>query len=107
MNDFMAGTYYVHHSLCLDMDAVRQGATMLVDCTGFKWRAPNMSDLSTIRLGVGDSLATYPIECRAQFFNTGVMVNTLVSMSRQFTTEKMKQKSLWDTVVQWHSGKFV
>lgn len=93
IRDFLGGTYYVHHTLCVDLCSVRQGATMFLEYGGYRWKVPNYTTLKMLQLSSGESIASYPFEIQQiQCYNVGTVMNTAISLCRKLLPEQMRNK---------------
>eukprot|EP00797_Seminavis_robusta_P031198 Sro670_g184720.2 (261) ;mRNA; r:42208-42990 len=75
--------YYLNHALCSDMEAIRRGMALIIECMGFEWK--KNFGLEVTRSYWSDIAGVYPINHhKIRYYHTGVFVNMLTSMAKKF-----------------------
>lgn len=82
MNDFIVGSYYIHHTWCLDFETIREGVCVNIDCHSYHWKKHLGHKL--IRRVWDDFQRSYPFKVKSlKFFHAGLMFNMMFSMVKK------------------------
>lgn len=80
-NAFMVGMYYMLHAATCDMDFIRKGTIIHVDCTNVGWSRKN--DYKTRKQVYAVLFARYPVAATGRHINAGVIFNLLFGIAKK------------------------
>lgn len=82
--------YFIYQALTCDMEAIRRGHTMMIECEGYSLTSG--VDMSMIRMFL-NVVEHYPINVQAhQHYNNGVLANAILSMGRKLLPSDLQEK---------------
>ena len=82
LNNFMTANYYMLNCLTVDMSSIRQGSSVMAECSGYDW-TQNI-DIELYKKVFRELVVAYPIRlANHKHFNSGVLVNILYSMTKR------------------------
>eukprot|EP00957_Ditylum_brightwellii_P097119 7396471-Ditylum_brightwellii.AAC.1 len=89
---FFKGCYYQSVALCPDFRAVRAGYVALFECEGYQWKH-NMMTVDYMKAVFRDAVGIFPMKTKKMmFFNSSMLVNTMVSMAKSVLPKHMIKK---------------
>lgn len=92
-NDWMKAMYYLHITFCPDMESIRKGILILVECAGVDYS--NMKQGLNLSTKLFSKLMTiFPINGKTMLYHTGTITNVMASMLRQILPENLRSKFL-------------
>ena len=90
VNSFFAGAYYLHHALQPDIASIRNGCIALAECEGVEWS--KKLDFKLLHKLASQMASFYPYKPVVKHFHTGLVMNVLLSLTRQFLPGEFKEK---------------
>lgn len=88
VNTWVSGYYYTQLSFNPDMDAIRRGVELVVECNGFDWRE-NL-DLKILKKVFQEPQYACPSRHHSiSYYHTGLFFNMLFGMAKKFQPEDM------------------
>lgn len=88
---FIQGSYFLEQIGSFELESVRKGIIVLIECEGYRWT--DHLGIDTLGEIWSDLWAVYPMNVlQLKHFNTGVFVNTMAAMTRKFQPRAMRQK---------------
>lgn len=76
---WLKAMYYWHLNFCPDLESIRRGIIVLVECDGMTLRRDVLKHFSAL---FSQLLSHYPVNGVVRHYNTGAMMNVLCSMLR-------------------------
>ena len=83
VNVWIAGYYYMSHSLCPDFQSIRAGVNIVTECDGYDWRNENMFNVNVLRKWC-DFGSCYPQHYASiRHYHVGVFMNLLKTVGKK------------------------
>ena len=93
MQEMVAGNYYLQHSKNPDFEAIRRGVVGVLECNGFKWKAPGMADMDCFRMAAEHVFGVYPVRFeKITFCNADLFMNLMVSTVKKYMAEDLRDR---------------
>ena len=86
-DDWMMSMYYSHFAFMPDLETVRKGITVLVECEGMTMRRDSMKHYNAFFSGF---LTYYPFIGRCRHYHTGTIINVLLSLLRPILPKHLR-----------------
>lgn len=86
-DDWIKSMYFWHHVFNPDLESIRKGVIVLVECKGVSMRRDALGHFSKL---FSRLLAYYPQNGAVRHYNTGVMVNVVCSMLRKLLPKHLR-----------------
>lgn len=87
-NKFMVGYYYLFKASACDMEAIRKGMHVLVDCKNVGWHNKRACTVSKEMFDL--VMAKYPFGMTVKHYSTGVIFNLFYSMLKKVLPDQSK-----------------
>ena len=97
VDEWLKAMYYWHTNFCPDLESIRKGVIVLVECKGMTLRADVLKIFSVL---FSELLAFYPVNGQVRHYNTGAMMNVLCSTLRRLLPQHLKESFCWRDVLQ-------
>lgn len=89
---WLAGEYYMNHAHYPDLEAVRRGHDVSVECQDYDWETPTMFNMTAYQKLVNEFLAFYPIHYRSlKLYHSGMFMNLLLSATKRLLPPMVRQ----------------
>jgi hypothetical protein len=85
------GLFYVLQALCMDMESIRKGITLAIDCTDFDWDKHLNNDAE--RRIWEELMGVFPCRYRSiEYVNAGYQINVMTSLKKEYLSREVTDR---------------
>jgi hypothetical protein len=81
---WLTAEYYLNHAHYPDLEAIRRGIDVSLECQDYDWEDPTMFNLTATQKIVSEITAYYPLHYRSlKLYHSGMFVNLVISATKR------------------------
>ena len=90
IRSYFAGCYYIGNANFPDLESMRKGLIVLVECEGFDWKKkPNFKLIQKL---YSQLVSIYPLRAKLMHYHTGVIFNVMSAALKRLLPQELKDQ---------------